>query len=288
MQIVDTHWNGLINMIIEGDIEMSRKDENAKQAATWLNMLKGNPTYSQAIDVAIKDTFVRDGELIYDDEFDYLREKAKVSTYKDNVIISEKTTYDAALELSGKVNNVCILNFASYFKPGGGFIKGAYTQEESLCHVSGLYPILSSLDVYEKRANNKSIPDEYRSEVIYSSCVPFTQEPGYLSMPVLFDVVSCAAPNCNRVPIARMEAVESAIDERLSACYLLPYLRGCDALVLGAWGCGVFRNNPIYIASTFQILNQQYGSLYKKIVYALPNDKIRETFSSLMKSECVH
>lgn len=275
-------------MIIKGDIEMSRKDENAKQAATWLNMLNGNPTYSQAIIAATKDTFVRDGKLILDDEFDYLQGKTKVGTYKDNIIISDKTTYDAAIELNNEVSNVCILNFASYFKPGGGFIKGAYAQEESLCHVSGLYPILSSLDVYDKRAKNKSIPDEYRSEIIYSSCVPFTQEPGYLSMPVLFDVVSCAAPNCNRVPIARMEAVESAIDERLSACYLLPYLKGCDALVLGAWGCGVFKNNPIYIASTFQILNQQYGSLYKKIVYALPNDKIREIFSSLMKPECAY
>lgn len=286
MLIADTHWNGLINMIIEGDIEMSRKDENAKQAALWLDTLKRNPTYSQAIIAATKDTFVRDGKLILDDEFDYLRDKANAGIYKDNIIISDKTTYEAALELNEEVSNICILNFASYFKPGGGFIKGAYTQEESLCHVSGLYPVLNSLDVYEKRAKNKNIPDEYRSEVIYSSCVPFTQEPGSLSIPVLFDVVSCAAPNCNRVPISRMEAVESAIDERLSACYLLPYLKGCDALVLGAWGCGVFKNNPIYIASTFQILNQQYGSLYKKVVYALPNDKIRETFTQLMKPEC--
>lgn len=265
---------------------MSRKDENAKQAALWLDTLKRNHTYSQAIIAATKDTFVRDGKLILDDEFDYLRDKANAGIYKDNIIISDKTTYEAALELNEEVSNICILNFASYFKPGGGFIKGAYTQEESLCHVSGLYPVLNSLDVYEKRAKNKNIPDEYRSEVIYSSCVPFTQEPGSLSIPVLFDVVSCAAPNCNRVPISRMEAVESAIDERLSACYLLPYLKGCDALVLGAWGCGVFKNNPIYIASTFQILNQQYGSLYKKVVYALPNDKIRETFTRLMKPEC--
>ena len=28
--------------------------------------------------------------------------------------------------------------------------------------------------------------------------------------------------------------------------------QGCDALVLGAWGCGVFRNDPAMIAALFK------------------------------------
>lgn len=262
---------------------MSRKEENALLAKSWLKMIEKSKTYSQCVDAAIKSTGVRKDTLIGQDELSYALSKA--DSYERCITVTKQTTYDAMLDLYDDVNSVCVLNFASFFKPGGGFLKGAYTQEESLCHVSGLYPVLKDLDIYKERYDRDKVPEEYTSEVIYSRGVPFTSTPGSISSPMLVDVISCAAPNCTRVPISKMDRVERAIKERLTACYILPYLNGCEGLVLGAWGCGVFKNNPQFVASTFKMLNDTYGGLYKKVVYAVPTGSIREVFENIMFSE---
>lgn len=261
---------------------MSRKDDNAKQAAEWLELLSNNKVYSNAIHKAIESTTVKRNQLLTKDDLSYIRKKAHACDGERNVVIANKTTYDAAIECSNDSSSVCILNFASYYKPGGGFLKGSYAQEESLCHVSGLYPVLKAQEVYSIRAKDKDVPEEYRSEIIYSPCVPFTRALGSITIPELFDVVSCAAPNCNRIPFSKQGKIDVAINERLAACYLFPYIHGCDTLVLGAWGCGVFKNSPKVVASTFEMLNKCYGRLYNKVVYAIPNKDIRAIFENTM------
>ena len=61
----------------------------------------------------------------------------------------ESSVVDSIIKLRGK--NVCVLNFADYKTPGGGFITGNYAQEESLCHASNLYlSLIDNIDWYDK------------------------------------------------------------------------------------------------------------------------------------------
>ena len=52
-------------------------------------------------------------------------------------------------------------------------------------------------------------------------------------------------------------------------------LRKChDSLVLGAWGCGAFRNPPVHIARLFhEVLEEvEFKNKYRKIVFAILED----------------
>ena len=43
-----------------------------------------------------------------------------------------------------------------------------------------------------------------------------------------------------------------------------------ETLILGAWGCGVFRNEPKDVAQLFKkIIAEKYAGAFKKIVFAV-------------------
>lgn len=261
---------------------MSRRDENAIKAKSWLNAMKEDKHWSTSIERAKSKSYVYRDYLIQDNDRHYCENNVGIA---NNIHIVDDTSYGALVKNYRICDCICLLNFASYYRPGGGFLKGSYSQEESLCHVSGLYPVLKSQHVYKDRAKETDVPCTYKSEIIYSPDVPFTTVPDTLGDAMLVDVISCAAPNCNRVPISKRKLVEEEIAKRLEACYLIPYIRGTNVLILGAWGCGVFKNDVSYVAHIFSELNKKYGSVYDKVIYAIPNQSMRNTFEQVFKCE---
>lgn len=263
---------------------MTRKELNAVKANSWLELMDKNDTWKSSIEKSIMKTFVRKEKLVSKDEIAYMSSKAGNHNLS-NVELTNENTYDAICRLYDIAKPIGVLNFASYFNPGGGFIRGAGTQEESLCHVSGLYPILRAQKIYSTRRLNKDTPSAYGNEVIYSRNVPFTFAEGHLGDPCLIDVISVAAPNCNRVPITAMDSYEEALRKRIEAIVILPYLNGCDTLILGAWGCGVFKNDPKTVATIFKETLIKYGAAYSNIVFPLPNDNVRKVFEEVFNLE---
>lgn len=164
----------------------------------------------------------------------------------------------------------CILNFASYTHPGGGFIHGGATQEEALCHASALYPVLKSFQrVYEDRIKNKSLNNGlYNEDFIFSPCVPFCST--QYSTENTFDcsVLTYAAPNMMRKP--KTEHYYQVLEERMRIAYVYPSIHGADTLLLGAWGCGVFCNNADFVAKTWDKLTREYDGLYKRVIHPVP------------------
>jgi uncharacterized protein (TIGR02452 family) len=48
--------------------------------------------------------------------------------------------------------------------------------------------------------------------------------------------------------------------------------KGCDALILGAWGCGVFRNDPSMVAQMFAdflLPNGQFWGRFKTVLFSV-------------------
>ena len=162
------------------------------------------------------------------------------------------------LSRSGKT---CILNMASYKNPGGGVHKGAKSQEEDLCRRSNL---IFGLDrnLYPLDVNTG----------IYTKDVTFFKDKYYnIIDPFKCDVITIAAVNISYGDIPKN--YDEVMENKISTILYVPYQNGCKNLVLSAFGCGVFKNNPLYVAGIFKkLLNEGFSSLYNKISFAIIND----------------
>ena len=209
-------------------------------------------------------------------------------TEQTAVTLHNETTLQGARALAEEGHGkIAALNFASAKNPGGGFLNGSQAQEESLARASALYASLRTQpDYYEyHRSNNDPL---YSHRAIFSpGCPVFRDDEGTpLRDPLqLVDFITCPAPNAGAVRQNRPEAID-LIPEifRRRAAYVLALAlhKRCDALVLGAWGCGVFKNDPALVAEAFRDLLQGevFSQKFKAIRFSVldPSGNILETF----------
>ena len=250
----------------------TRKDCNKTKAMNWLNHISTNDDWVGHTAKTLQKTFAAKPGLYNID----LKGESNTS-----VLCISSTTYDCLVELHRKYPEARIgaLNFASYFNPGGGFLKGAIAQEESLCHKSNLYPALAYSGFYNERKVDENVPAEYRSEVIYSPDVMFTIDDETPAFPV--DILSCAAPNRGRAKVTE-ESANRELRERIELIIKLAHVKDIDYLVLGAWGCGVFKNDPKTVAQLFADVIKEYNTNIKDIIFTMPNSVMFQIFLDTM------
>ncbi|MFP7656525.1 TIGR02452 family protein [Chryseobacterium proteolyticum] len=181
------------------------------------------------------------------------------------------------------------LNFASAKNPGGGFISGAEAQEESLARSSALYiSQLEAENFYKTHRGMKSC--FYTDNMIYSPYVPvFRKDKGeLLEKPILCNFITSAAVNAGVVKRQEPEKADqiiNAMDVRMDKMFALALNKGNETLILGAWGCGVFRNNPNDIAQLFRkYLEGKYKNRFKRIIFAVltKNEEMLNLFQNLI------
>jgi uncharacterized protein (TIGR02452 family) len=160
----------------------------------------------------------------------------------------------AALAAAG-ATAVAALNFASANNPGGGFLSGSQAQEESLARSSGLHgSLMKAWSFYEHhRAQAKPV---YTDALILSpDCPVFRDDEGdLLTQPMLVSFISGAAPNAGTIAKSMPQEqpnIPAIFARRAANVFALAALHEYRQLVLGAWGCGVFRNDPAMVAETF-------------------------------------
>ncbi|QMU78071.1 TIGR02452 family protein [Streptacidiphilus sp. PB12-B1b] len=150
---------------------------------------------------------------------------------------------------------VAVLNFASARNPGGGYLGGAKAQEEDLCRQALLYSCLLHAPEYyaAHRAGSDLL---YSDRVIWSPRVPVHRgdDGGLVAQPPLVSFLTCPAPNAGeflrRDPHAGA-LVGTTLRRRAGRVLAVAAHHGVRRLVLGAWGCGVFRNDPREVARAF-------------------------------------
>lgn len=186
----------------------------------------------------------------------------------------------AILRLAEEENQekIMCLNFASAKNPGGGFINGAEAQEESLARTSGLYEsLLQAWDYYTIHRAMESC--FYTDTMIYSSKVPvFRKDKGeLLPKPVLCNFITSPAVNAGvvkRQEPERAHEILDAMDLRMDKMLSLALQQGNEVLILGAWGCGVFKNDPKEIAGLFRkYIQGKYKNKFKRVVFAVLTKK---------------
>ncbi|MEV5242525.1 TIGR02452 family protein [Streptomyces cinnamoneus] len=150
---------------------------------------------------------------------------------------------------------VAVLNFASARNPGGGYLNGAQAQEEALCRGSALYACLREAPEFYA-AHRADTSPFYSHRVIHSPGVPvFRDDRGtLLESPYTVGFLTSPAPNAGviaqRAP-QETGRVPAVLAERAGRVLEVAAAHGYRSLVLGAWGCGVFRNDPRQVATAF-------------------------------------
>ena len=207
------------------------------------------------------------------------------------VTVSKNKTFEAAVEIhkSHPDWKITVLNFASATNPGGGVKTGSSAQEESLCRCSTLYPTLTQdwlwNQYYQK---NRDAHDSLHTDVcIYSPGIVICktddsypvrmEEIGW----VMVDVISCAAPNLRKRPgnshnpeygravtISDADLYELHL-KRAKHIMHIAAANGADALVLGAFGCGAFANDPKVVAEAYRDALSDYRQYFRLIEFAV-------------------
>lgn len=222
--------------------------------------------------------------------------KANVNTTNHNLLntisVVNNTTIDTIIELrkKGISGNIIALNFASAKNPGGGFKTGANAQEESIARASALYPCLIRYKEFYEYHKKQGSP-LYSNRMIYSPDVPiFRDDKGdLLSKPILCSFITSPAVNAK---VARdrgfKEAViREAMKARVKGILDLALNKQPKAIVLGAFGCGVFGNIPKDVARIFALeLMQKIDRLKNiEVIFAIydNNGEIVNSFSEELK-----
>lgn len=168
--------------------------------------------------------------------------------------------------------HVAVLNFASARNPGGGYLRGAKAQEEDLCRSALLYRcLLEAPDYYE--AHRASSDLGYSHRVIWSPRVPVIRGPGgLLAEPYTLSFLTSPAPNAGQLALraaGRPVDVSGLLVERARRVLAVAARHGARELVLGAWGCGVFRNDPTVVAEAFEEALRTHGAPFGRVVFAV-------------------
>ena len=203
------------------------------------------------------------------------------------VLVSRKRTYEAASHY--KNQKVAVHNFASASNPGGGVISGAGAQEECLCRCSSLYFCLTTDAMWKgfyyphRNAHNPI----HNDDIIYTPAVTVfktdTASPRLMTENDWFDVdvITCAAPNLrlrstNRYNPADGDAVrvsDKALlllhEKKLRRMLDVAVMEGAETIILGAFGCGAFCNNPEVVALANKNVIKDYLHAFKNIEYAV-------------------
>ncbi len=187
---------------------------------------------------------------------DLLRELTWPAGPLAEVRVQNTTTLEAAAQLAAEFGRVGVLNFASARNPGGGFLGGSQAQEESQARSSGLYPCLTQ---FAKMYSHNSLPTStalYSDHLIYSLGVPVLRRDDgqWLPRPLLLDIITSPAVNAGaliRNAPHLLPQLGPTMRQRLRLVLAAAARHGVEALVLGAWGCGVFANDPAQVARLF-------------------------------------
>ncbi|WLW50441.1 TIGR02452 family protein [Streptomyces sp. YU58] len=187
--------------------------------------------------------------------------------------VTGESSLEAARRLAGPV---AVLNFSSARNPGGGYLNGAQAQEEALCRASALYACL--IGVREFYDHHRAHRDPfYTDRVIHSPAVPVFRDDrgGLLDEPYTAGFLTAAAPNAGvvrRTAPEREPELPRALAARAERVLEVAAAHGYRRLVLGAWGCGVFQNDPAQVAGAFRDLlgpGGRFAGAFEHVVFGV-------------------
>lgn len=192
-----------------------------------------------------------------------------------NISVIATDTVSAIVSAAKDGGRIAALNFASYKNPGGMFLEGSNAQEEALCHKSILFPVLQQLEsIYYKKNREMLHYGLYADRCLYSKSITFFTE----TEDVFCDVITCAAPNMHALKYheSQIHKNAEAVKQRCSYVVQIAKIQNVDTLILGAWGCGVFEQDPMLVAASFATALNEYH--IPNVIFAVPGGRNLQAF----------
>ena len=259
------------------NLYLIRKQQLASVFEDTMVQIKQSEEWMSAIDYSIRNQqFIPESATISISDVQKADKPA-------NIIVSQLRSFEAAAQYIGK--RTAVLNFASATNPGGGVEKGASAQEECLCRVSTLYPCLADQKMRASfytphRKNGNTL---HNDDIIYTPKVLIIKDDDHnmLATPFLVDVISCAAPNLrekpnnaynsgdgNKVQISDNELL-ALHEKRARKIFASAIANGVEVLILGAFGCGAFCNDPYVVARAYKNVLPDFAHYFHTIEFAI-------------------
>lgn len=249
-----------------------------------MRMCKSNKQLADAISSSIKGTKLYPADM----QLEVMTPAREVNTI---VSVTKERTFEAAGRLYKEFpdKKITVLNFASATNPGGGVINGASAQEECLCRCSTLYPCLktkTAFDLYYSVHRRQKDP-------LYSDACIYTPDVKVVKTDTMFpeplpetewfnvNIITCAAPNLrarsgntmnpgrNNPAAIGPANILTLHKSRATRILDVAAENGTDILVLGAFGCGAFMNDPRLVARAYKEVLQKYPARFERIVFAV-------------------
>lgn len=215
-----------------------------------------------------------------------------------HISVVKGTSFATAKEYVGQ-GKIGVLNFANPHNPGGGVVNGAMAQEECLCRSSNLYPCLltpqAKNDYYDY---NKQITNTFFSDrIVYTDSVTVFKTDD--EIPVLmtenewFDVsvLTCAAPYIAKRKYTNKAALKEIFKNRIKNIFSVAIDNNIEILILGAFGCGAFKNPPEIVATAFkETINENMNVLgnLKQIVFTIKVSSENESYNYMCFNKIIY
>lgn len=248
----------------------TEKGKRAKQAQEHTRNMEKR--YADLVDKSAKYT------ICYSPDFECKKDIIKEKPVQ--IIVDDIDSVSAIMKYHITENDrMAVLNFSSYKEAGGMFLKGSKAQEECLCHESFLYNVLSRNQVFYEWNNQHKNRSLYLNRALFSPNILFIKPDSKYPQKEIMkfcDVITCAAPNksaAQKYQNVSDKENSKVLQSRIKFILDIAKENHIDTLILGAYGCGVFGQNPYEVADIFKTYLTTTHKYFKNVVFAIPNGK---------------
>lgn len=253
---------------------MHFRNKMIKEFEDTIKWIKANEDLSYYVKESIKNT-----KVYFEGDYpEYIKRF-------DNTVVtvSKEKSFASAIRL--KINNpdkkIAVLNFANSVHPGGGVAGGAKAQEEDLCRISTLYPVIMDKVAAGPYYEHHKALNDFRAtdSLIYSENIVICKSDDGLYQKmiqdewIMVDVITMAAPHLSGsngygASISDLEQYEIHVKRALHMLTVAAH-NNVDILVLGAFGCGAFNNNPDIVSKAYKEALEQFDGAFEKVLFAV-------------------
>lgn len=270
-------------------LHLGKGVERMIKAVDIVDVCKSQLDIVQAVAGLIENTVFYDDATKTEKELDLFETKIYLieGDSVDGVFFADEYLKDTGRE-------PILVNYANYTHPGGGFLRGAYAQEEFLCHHSLLYPVLDGFNnswyANHRRDTNGML---FRNEAMITSNMPFARDFNTLTkgniVPdfygeeelnedvALATVLTIAAPiNMYNDTPEKKRMNKEAFIKRIEFMFKVAADASAgfsqDMLITGPFGCGAFKQNPKLCSSVMRrLIDTTYRGTFECVVFAIPD-----------------